>query len=550
MKNAQEYDYVIIGAGTAGCALAARLSENPAARVLLVESGPARPNMLDAWKIDMPAAFERVYTDPRYNWSFVGEEEPNLNGRRILQPRGRIVGGSSAINGMVFLRGHAQDFERWSREGATGWAWKDVLPYFKKLENWEGGESEYRGGSGPVGVRKGRGTSLLHEQFLEAGSLAGFPVSDDINGAQQEGFAWSQMSVSDGYRASSARAYIEPAKGRTNVTVLPNTTVLNLVIEGNRVRGVTLRRGDKSSDVYASMETILCAGAVGSPQLLMLSGIGPSDHLNEMGIKCRINLPGVGANLQNHPIVYQRFSTTAGDSMNKYMRPDRMAGVGLRWMLSKTGIGATNAFESLALIRSDTSVLVPDLLVHFIPALTDEKNEVRPDAKGFAIALGAARVEGTGWIRLRSADPSDKPRIFTNFMSTDADINVLLNSIKVGREIANQRPFRDIGATELSTVAKSNVRTELIAYLRSELSGDYHLSCTCRMGSDAQAVVDSNLKVHGIEGLRVADASVMPSIVSANTNATTFMIAEKAADLIRATERTLKFQASHEHIMS
>lgn len=527
----QEYDYIIIGGGTAGCTLAARLSE-ASSSVLLLEAGPSRSGLFDSWKIDMPAAVEYAYLNPKYNWLYPGEPEPTLQGRQILQPRGKILGGSSAINGMVYLRGHALDFQRWEREGAWGWSWKEVLPYFKRAETWEGGASLYRGGNGPVGVRTGRQGRELYGRFMEAGAQAGYPTSPDINGEQQEGFALSQMNVRDSHRASMARAYIEPNKSRSNLTILDRSMVRELVLEGNRAAGVRFQRNGTDIQAMARREVILAAGAVASPQLLMLSGIGPADHLRDMGIRCRVNLPGVGQNLQNHPLIYQKFTIDKPISLNSYMRPDRMVFVGARWMLTGGGLGSTNTFETLALVRSDGAVSYPDVLMHFIPFLMNGDGKIAHDVNGFALAIGAARMSAAGWVKLRSADPLDKPRILSNFMATDEDIRVLRRSIEIGRELADQPAFRALGAQEVEPGPAVKSAAEIDHYLRETVAGDYHLSCTCAMGNGELAVVDHELKVHGIESLRVVDASVMPSIVSANTNATTNMIAEKASDLI------------------
>lgn len=531
--SAQDYDYVIVGGGTAGCTLAARLTEDPGTTVLLVEAGPRRSGMLDRWKIDMPAAFEHAYLNLKYNWMYNGEPEPHLQDRRILQPRGKILGGSSAINGMVYLRGHAQDFERWEREGASGWSWPEVLPYFKRAETWQGGETKYRGGSGPVSVQTGTDATPLYAAFLNAGQEAGHPASDDINGAQQEGFARSQMNVHNGIRASMEQAYIRPNAGRANLTIVDRATTLNLRLSGNRAIGVTYAHSGGTQIANVRNEVILAAGAIGSPQVLMLSGIGPAAHLAEMGIACRIDLPGVGQNLQNHPLVYQKFAIDKPVSLNAYMRPDRMVSVGARWMLTGGGLGSTNTFEALALLRSDSSVAHPDVLTHFIPVLMTETGQIRANMHGFALASGAARMEASGWVKLRSADPRENPRIFSNFMATEGDRAIMRRSVEMMRDLVSRPSFAKLGAKEIDPGDEVKTPAEIDAYLRKTVAGDYHLSCTCKMGTDQMSVVGPDLRVHGIEGLRIVDASVMPSIVSANTNATTNMIAEKGADMIR-----------------
>jgi len=530
--NSLEFDYIVVGGGSAGCALAARLSEEPDISVLLVEAGPARSGLLDFWKIQMPAAFDHIWRNPRYNWMYQGEPEPTLDGRKLFQPRGKVLGGSSTINGMCFVRGHALDFERWVGEGADGWSWNEVLPYFKRLESWEQGESAYRGGSGPVKVQFGPQRCPLYQSFLQAGQDAGYNLSDDINGAQQEGFAAFQMNVDHGVRASTAHAYIRPNSGRSNLTVSDRSTARHLILEGNRVGGLRYCRYGRTIDAIARREVILASGAIGSPQLLMLSGIGPADHLAEHGIICVNDLPGVGQNLQNHPLVYLTFGINKPISLSGELRPDRILATGARWLATHGGAGASNNVETCAFVRSDSSVPHPDVELQFIPVVVDDDGTAVKNIHGFTYCIGAARVEAPGWVKLRSADPADAPRILSNFLATDHDLNVMRRAVEIGRDVAAQRVLAPLGVKEIGGVEKYRTTRDMDAYLRQNTSGDFHLTSTCKIGLDRMAVVDANLKVHGIEGLRVVDASVMPSIVSTNTNATTIMIAEKAADMI------------------
>ncbi|MBY3381829.1 choline dehydrogenase [Rhizobium laguerreae] len=528
----KEYDYVVVGGGSAGCTVAARLSEDPSVSVLLIEAGRSRGSLLDYWKVEMPAAFDHVWRNPKFNWMYEGEAEPTLNNRKIFQPRGKVLGGSSSINGMCFIRGHALDFERWGTEGVDGWSWRDVLPYFKRLESWEGGESEYRGGSGPVHVRKGDYNCDLFEIFLNAGEQAGYPLTDDINGERQEGFGAFQMNVHNGVRASTAEAYIRPNIGRPNLSVIDRAQSSGLIVEGNRVAGVNYVRNGVVQSARAQKEVIVTSGAINSPQLLMLSGIGPAEHLKQVGIKCLVDLPGVGRNLQDHPLVYMKFKIDKPISMSRYMRPDLMAYTGARWMATHTGPGATNNVETCALMRSDPSVKHPDVEIQFLPVIVDHDEGVKASVHGFTYCIGPTRVEGTGWVNLRSSNPFDAPRIMSNMLSTDYDLKLMAKSVEMGRDVVSQRAHKGLGVTEVDPGPAVGKTIDMETYLRDNTAGDFHLTGTCKMGRDKMAVVDSELRVHGIEGLRVVDASVMPSIVSANTNATTIMIAEKASDMI------------------
>ncbi len=537
MTQTREYDYIIMGGGSAGCALAARLTEDPSVSVLLMEAGPAKGNLLNNWRVDMPAAFGSTWQFPAFNWMFQGETEPALNNRSIIQPRGRVLGGSSSINGMCFIRGHALDFERWVTEGAQGWSWREVLPYFKRLETWQDGENAWRGGSGPVHVRKGDLPSPLYEAFLKAGVQAGYPSTDDINGEHQEGMGHFQMNIKQGVRSSTAHAYLDPNRGRENLTVDTGVLATKVAVEGNRAAGITIRnaRGEIET-VRATREVILSGGAVGSPQTLMLSGIGPADELRALGIDVTVDLPGVGKNLQDHPLVYMKWQTKKPVSLGKYMRKDLMLYTGARWLSTHTGPGASNNVEAVGWLRSDPSVRHPDILIQFLPVLLTHDGDVIADKHGFTYCIGPSRMQGRGSVTLRSDRADDHPRITSGFLTTDYDLNLMARAIEMGRDIASQPAQQAHGIREVDPGLQVTSAAEIESYMRDNVAGDFHLVGTCKMGHDADAVVDHTLRVHGIESLRIADASVMPSIVNANTNATSIMIGEKAADMILGKE--------------
>jgi choline dehydrogenase len=526
---AADYDYIILGGGTAGCIIAARLTEDPSIRVLVLEAGSAGRS----WKVRMPSGYDYLFKNPRFNWCYEGEPEPHLGGRRMYQPRGKLLGGSSGINGLGFIRGHPLDFERWASQGAQGWSYREVLPYFRRSETWKGGADAYRGGEGPVRVTTGACEAPLYRVFLEAGREAGYPLSPDLNGRLPEGFGAFQTNIDNGIRASTAHAYLKPAAGRANLRVETGALARRIMIEGNRVVGVAYGVSGEAREARAAREVILCGGSFNSPQLLMLSGIGPADELKPLGIKPTVDLPGVGQNLHDHPVAYMKFECPEPISVIRYLRPDRMALAGAQWLLFQSGPAAGNNLETMALVRSDSSVAHPDIEIQHLAVVFDHDEGIDPKMHGFTYCVGPTRVEGTGWVKLRSAKPEDPPRILSNFLSTAHDMTVMRRSVRIGREVAYQKVYDRYRKREIEPGPDVRSDAQIDDYLRRATANDFHPAGTCRMGTDRMAVVDSALKVHGIEGLRVADASVMPSIVSANTNATTIMIGEKAADLIR-----------------
>ena len=515
-------------------ALAARLS-NAGRMTLLIEAGRKKSSIFTSWMMDMPAAYGHVFMNPAVNWMYEGEPEPGLNQRKLYQPRGKVLGGSSAINGMGYLRPHPGVFDRWTEHGAKGWSFEDVLPYFKKLETWHGKPSVVRGTDGPIHVVNGPLDCPYYGAFMEAGKQAGFNYSEDINSGKQEGFGHFQMNVEKGVRASTAYAYQNHVVDNDWLEIVGNAHATRVVIRNGKATGVEYSKNGKMFSVEASNEVILSCGTFNSPQILMLSGIGPEDELKYHGIDIELALPGVGQNLQDHPIIYPKYQSFNADSPIKYQRLDRKVRVGAQWLLNRSGPGATNYMEAVAMIRSDASVPYPDIEFQFCPLVIDHDAGGALDGiHGWSNSCGPVAVEGTGWVKLRSSQPTAAPRIFCNFMATDYDINLMHRSFELNREVMSQPAFKPFLKDEIEPGFKIQSKADIQDYLSAHVAGDYHPVGTCKIGAsnDPMAVVDSELRVRGIEGLRVVDASVMPIIVNANTNATSIMIGEKAADMV------------------
>ena len=525
----RKYDYIIAGAGTAGCILAHRLSKAGHA-VLLIEAGASDSH----WTVRMPGGLRAHYKpDSKFNYHYHTVPQKHLNNREVYQPRGRVLGGSASINGMVFLRGHALDYERWAKEGADGWAYQDVLPYFKRLETFKGGSDEYRGDSGPVSVRFQTKLSELDRVFLAAGQDAGFPFTGDVNGQQQEGFCRFDMNVEKGVRASTSYAYLHKFKGAIRPEVRLNTLVEEIVFDGGRAVGLQCRRGQRSETVYAEREVILSLGAYGSPQLLMLSGVGRADHLHEMGIDCRHELPGVGENLQDHLEVHIQHHCTKPISLNRYLRPDRMVQAGVRWFFSKTGVCARNQANTGAFLKTDDSEAHPNIQFHFFPVFFDGWDP-RHDVSGYLLDTGPMRPTSRGTVRLQSRDPVASLAIDPNFFATEHDRDETVRGFELGRETLRQATFAPYDAGEAIPGAGVQTRAQIEEFIRDHAGSAYHPCGTCKMGADddENSVVDNEGNVRGLRGLRVVDASVMPSIASSNINAVVMMIAEKMSDAI------------------
>jgi choline dehydrogenase len=526
-----DFDYILVGAGSAGCVLADRLSADGRSKVLLLEVGGSDRSIF----IQMPSALSIPMNNPRYNWFYHTEPEPHLNGRRMHTPRGKVLGGSSSINGLVYIRGNAQDFDGWQAQGASGWAYRDVLPYFKRAERREEGGNEYRGDSGPLRTRYGLLTNPLHAAWLAAAAEAGYPHTQDVNGAQQEGFGRMDMTVGGGRRSSAANAYLRPALRRPNLKLLTHALATRIVFDGRRAVGVEYRRGGALHVARAGAEVILCGGPINSPQLLKLSGVGPAAELREHGIAVLQDLAGVGENLQDHLEFYFQEASKEPVTLYSSLGLWSRLMIGTRWLLTKEGLGASNHFETCGFIRSRAGIPYPDIQYHFLPMAVAYDGSSLAKEHGFQAHVGPMRSKSRGWVRLASANPLDKPRILFNYLSEADDWTEMRACVRLTREIFAQRAFDRFRGREIQPGADVQSDEQIDAFIRAKVESAYHPSCSCKMGAatDAKAVVDAQTRVLGLQGLRVVDSSIMPSITTGNLNAPTIMLAEKAADHIR-----------------
>ena len=527
-----EADFVIVGAGSAGCALAYRLSESGAS-VLVIEHGGSDVGPF----IQMPGALSYPMNMPIYDWGFQSEPEPHLGGRRLATPRGKVIGGSSSINGMVYVRGHARDFDTWAEMGADGWSYADVLPYFKRMEAWDsgghGGDPSWRGTDGPLHVTRGPRKNPLYRAFVEAGRQAGYQVTDDYNGEKQEGFGPMDQTVWKGRRWSTANAYLRPALKRPNCELVRGLAEKVEITEG-RATGVRIRRGGSTQVIRARREVILAASSINSPKLLMLSGIGAGAHLAAHGIEVVADRPGVGANLQDHLELYIQMAASQPITLYSYWNLWGKARVGAQWLFTRTGLGASNQFESAAFIRSKAGVEYPDIQYHFLPIAVRYDGRAAAEGHGFQAHVGPMRSTSRGAITLKSADPREAPRIVFNYMSQPEDWEDFRTCIRLTREIFAQEAFAPYVKHEIQPGAAVQSDDELDGFIREHAESAYHPCGTCRMGDrdDPMAVVDPECRVIGVEGLRVADSSIFPHVTYGNLNGPSIMTGEKAADHI------------------
>jgi choline dehydrogenase len=528
----ERYDVVIVGGGSAGCALANRLSADPGTTVLVLEAG--RSDFRVDPFIHMPAALTIPIGNRLYDWKYESDPEPHLNDRRIYHARGKVLGGSSSINGMIFQRGNPLDYQRWAAEpGMESWDYLHCLPYFKRMETCLAGADDWRGGDGPLVLERGPADNPLFAAFFQAAQDAGYPLTDDVNGYRQEGFAKFDRNLHRGRRLSAARAYLHPVRHRKNLTVHTLSFVTGIRFQGTRATGVDYQRGGRLRRTVEAGEVILCGGAINSPQLLQLSGVGDADHLRPLGIDVVADVPGVGQNLQDHLEVYVQYSSKQPVSIAPGLRWRARPRIGYEWLVHRRGLGATNHFEGGGFVRSNDEVDYPNLMFHFLPVAIRYDGSVPAEGHGYQVHIGPMYADTRGHVKIRSTDPREHPSMLFNYLSTANDRREWVEAVRVARDILNQPGLAEFNDGEISPGGSVETDDEILDWVRRDAETALHPSCTAKMGTEDDAVVDPlSMKVHGLEGLRVVDASVFPFVTNGNIYAPVMMVAEKAADLI------------------
>jgi len=522
------FDYIIIGAGSAGCVLANRLSAQSKNTVAVFEAGRSS----DIWKVKMPLAILYTMHDPKYNYKYYSHPEPHLNYRRLFCPRGKMIGGCSSHNGMVYVRGNPNDYQRWASFGLNEWSYEKVLPYFKKIETWSGGDNKFRGAKGILPVNQSKNSNPLFGAFINSAGEAGYNINADMNGEKQEGFGMYDVTIHNGERASVSKYYLNPVKKRKNLKLFSNSFVEKIIFEGRKAVGIEVKIKNKLEKIFANKEIILSGGSINSPQLLMVSGVGPASHLNEKGINVVHGLEGVGKNLQDHLETYIQQECRTPDTLYKYVNKINMLRIGIQWFLSRSGPCSYSFLEAGGFCKSSPQREYPNIQFHFFPAFVIDHGLIDPDRHGYQLHASPNHPKSRGEVTLVSSNPYDYPKIQFNYLEHEDDLKQTIESIHVARRILSQNSLKPFAGEEIGPGKEVENDELLEEYIRSKAETAYHPSCTLKMGEDKMAVVDQKLRIHGLDQIRVVDASVMPEITSGNLNAPTIMIAEKASEII------------------